>query len=72
VIPPDGRLNVNARPWANVFIDGASVGQTPLANIAVRIGEHQILFRHPTLGERTQRIVITAKGLNRVAVDLEK
>ena len=72
VIPPDGLLNVNARPWADVLIDGTAVGQTPLANIALRVGEHQITFRHPQLGERTERVVITAKGVTRIAIDLAK
>ncbi len=72
VIPPKGRLNVNARPWADVLIDGAAVGQTPLANIEVAAGPHEITFRHPELGERTERIVITATGMNRMAVDLGK
>jgi hypothetical protein len=70
VIPPMGRLNVNARPWADVLIDGAIVGQTPLANIEVPAGPHEVTFRHPQLGERTERIVITATGVNRTAVDL--
>ena len=65
VIPPMGRLNVNARPWADVLIDGAAAGQTPLANIEVPAGPHEITFRHPQLGERTERIVITATGVNR-------
>src|SRR5262249_47807546 len=51
VTAPDGLLNVNARPWADVLIDGAAVGQTPLANITLRVGEHQITFRHPLFGE---------------------
>jgi hypothetical protein len=63
---------VNARPWADVLIDGIAAGQTPLANVALAIGPHQITFRHPELGERTERVVITAKGVNRVAVDLDK
>jgi hypothetical protein len=72
VIPPNGLLNVNARPWADVLIDGTAAGQTPLANVALPVGPHQITFRHPQLGERTERVVITAKGVNRVAVDLSQ
>jgi hypothetical protein len=72
VIPPDGLLNVNARPWADVFIDGAAAGQTPLANRRLPVGPHEITFRHPQLGERTEHVVITATGVNRVAVDLDK
>jgi hypothetical protein len=72
VVPPNGQLNVNARPWADVLIDGAAAGQTPLANIALPVGPHQITFRHPQFGERTERVVIKASGMNRLAVDLTK
>jgi hypothetical protein len=63
-------LSVNARPWADVVIDGTPVGQTPIANLVLSLGTHQVVFRHPELGERRQSIVVTAKGPNRVAVDL--
>jgi PEGA domain len=72
VDPPQGLLNVNARPWADVVIDGEPAGQTPLSNIALPVGSHQITFRHPQLGERTEQIVVTTRGVNRVAVDLNK
>ena len=52
VKPPNGRVSVTALPWAQVWIDGKSVGETPLANLAVPIGDHEITFRHPQLGER--------------------
>src|SRR5262245_49409375 len=70
--PPKGALNVNARPWADVLIDGEIVGQTPLSNLSLAVGPHDVTFRHPQLGERTERIVVTARGVNRVAVDLNK
>jgi PEGA domain-containing protein len=72
VAPPNGLLNVNARPWADLLIDGAAAGQTPLANIALPAGPHQLTFRHPQLGERIERVVIKANGTTRVAVDLNK
>lgn len=65
-------ISANARPWAEVLVDGRAVGQTPIANLAVALGAHQIIFRHPELGERQQNIVVTAKGPNRIAVDLTK
>src|SRR5262245_52978853 len=70
--PPKGLLNVNARPWADVLIDGDMVGQTPLSSLSLAVGPHQVTFRHPQFGERTERIVVTARGVNRVAVDLNK
>ena len=72
VDPPKITLSINARPWADVSIDGHDIGQTPIANVAAAVGTHQIVFRHPQLGERNQSVVLTGKGPNRIAVDLTK
>jgi hypothetical protein len=72
VDPPKAMLSANARPWADVWLDGNSVGQTPISNLAVPIGTHQVLFRHPQLGERRENVVVNAKGPNRVAADFSK
>lgn len=72
VKPPTGLLNVNATPWAEVLIDGRPAGQTPLGNIELPIGPHEITFRHPELGERTRRVVVAAQGVSRVAENLTK
>jgi hypothetical protein len=69
---PKAFISANARPWAEVIIDGTGVGQTPIANLPLTIGSHEILFRHPQLGDRRQTVVVTTKGPNRVAVDLTK
>jgi hypothetical protein len=69
---PRVSVSVNARPWADVAVDGSNVGQTPLANLQVAIGSHEFAFLHPQLGERRQTFVVTAKGTNRIAVDLTK
>ena len=58
-IPP-GRLSVNAQPWAEVSIDNQPKGETPLANLSVPLGEHEIVFRHPELGERRQTVIVRA------------
>jgi PEGA domain len=70
--PPKVSMNVNARPWADVTIDGNEIGQTPISKATVTVGTHQLVFRHPQLGERRQSVVVTAKGPNRVSVDLTK
>ena len=72
IAAPTARLNVNARPWADVSIDGEPVGQTPLANLELAVGTHEVVFRHPQLGSRTERIVVSARGVNRVAVDFNR
>jgi len=66
VVLPNGRLNINATPWAEVTIDGRAAGETPLANLALPIGVHEIVFRHPQLGERRQTVVVKAGPLLRV------
>jgi len=70
--PPRVAISVNARPWAEILLDGADVGETPIANLLVAVGSHELVFRHPQLAERRQTIVVTAKGPNRIAADLTK
>ena len=72
VTPPTGLLNVNATPWAEVLIDGRPAGQTPLGNLKLAIGPHQITFRHPEFGERTTEVVVVSHGVGRVAVNLTR
>jgi hypothetical protein len=64
--PPNGVMTVSAQPWARVWIDGKAVGQTPLSNVAVGLGEHEIVFRHPQLGERRQHATVRSGALTRV------
>ena len=68
---PKGRLSINAVPWAEVLIDGAPHGQTPLANVSLPIGTHEIVFRHPQLGERKQTVVVKTDGLTKVTQSLQ-
>jgi hypothetical protein len=70
--PPKATVSVNARPWADVTFDGNSLGQTPIANMLMTIGSHDVIFRHPQFGERRQTVVVTSNGPNRIAVDLTK
>jgi hypothetical protein len=63
---PNGRVSINADPWARVAIDGAEVGSTPLANLAVPIGTHEVVFAHPVFGERRQTVVVKVDGISRV------
>ena len=47
---PSGTVNINAVPWASVYIDGKPVGDTPLAQIAVSAGTHEVIFKRPDSG----------------------
>lgn len=66
---PEGTLSVNALPWADVTIDGRAIGTTPLANIRVPIGSHEIVWRHPELGERRQTVAVGGDTPVRVGVN---
>src|SRR5688572_23864335 len=37
--PPKGTLALNASPWAEVWVDGDRVGDTPMGNISLQIGK---------------------------------
>ncbi len=72
ITPPMGRLSINAQPWAQVLIDDNPVGETPLANIQVPIGDHQIIFRHPQMGERRERVTVRADAPARVSTTFQR
>jgi hypothetical protein len=72
VSPPNGRININAVPWAEVLINGKSVGETPIGNLSIPLGEHEILFRHPQLGELRRTVVVRFDVVTRVSVTLGK
>ena len=63
---PNGRISINAAPWAEVDIDGKPAGETPLANLSLPIGTHEVTFRHPQFGVKKQTVVIKVDGMTRV------
>jgi len=67
---PQVPMSINALPWADVFIDGVRVGETPLANVLQPIGDHEIVFRHPQLGEKRQAVRVVAQNTPRILVDM--
>jgi serine/threonine protein kinase len=69
---PQGTISVNAQPWAEVWIDGERIGETPIGNLSVSIGSHSVLFRHPELGEQHHTALVTLKGPTRLSVDMRK
>jgi hypothetical protein len=69
---PNGHLSINAMPWADVLIDGKAAGQTPLANLSVAIGEHEIVFRNPQFPEQRQIAVVKVDSPTRVSMTFQK
>jgi hypothetical protein len=69
---PQGTLSINALPWAEVWIDGTPAGETPIGNLSLPIGDHELLFRHPDFGEQRKTVTVGALAPVRVGVDLRK
>ena len=69
---PSAAMSFNATPWAEVWVDGQQIGETPLANISVPVGNHDVLFRHPELGEKRVRTVVTLSAPAKVSVDMRQ
>jgi hypothetical protein len=69
---PKGTMSLNATPWAEVWVDGEKVGETPIGNLSVPIGAHEVIFRHPELGEQRQAVSITVNAPARLSVDMRK
>jgi hypothetical protein len=68
---PKGVVSLNATPWAEVWIDGARVGETPIGNLSIPIGSHEVIFRHPQFGEKRHAISVTMSAPTRVSVDMK-
>ena len=70
--PPKGSLSLNATPWAEVWIDGQRAGETPIGNVQLSIGQHEVVFRHPELGERRFTPTITLTAPARLTADFRR
>ena len=68
---PMGVINLNAAPWAEVWIDGRRVGETPIGNLPMSIGPHEVVFRHPQFGEKRQAVSVTLKAPVRLSMDMK-
>jgi hypothetical protein len=54
-------IQINAKPWAQVFVDGAprrALGQTPLSGISVPVGS-VLVFENPNFASKTHRVTET-------------
>lgn len=68
---PQGVININAAPWAEVWIDGRRAGETPIGNYPISIGPHEVVFRHPQFGEKRQAVSVTLKAPVRLSIDMK-
>jgi PEGA domain-containing protein len=71
-VDPKGTAAINATPWAEVWLDGTKLGETPLASTPVPLGTHEFVFKHPELGERRVTATIRANATSTVSADFGK
>ena len=68
-LDPKGTVNLNATPWAEVWIDGKKVGDTPLANLEIPLGTREIVFKNT--GYVEQRVTRTVRANAPLAISVE-
>jgi hypothetical protein len=69
---PNGAISINARPWAEVFVDGQRIGETPVSQFSVPVGMHEITFRHPDHDERKVSVLVKIGATGRAFTDFTK
>lgn len=68
-----GTLVVSVSPWADVSVDGRSVGTTPLAPISLAPGPHSVILRNSELGaSRSMSVTIKPGKPSSIRVDLRR
>jgi hypothetical protein len=58
-------VQINARPWAQVFLEGPgrkALGQTPLSNVRVPVGS-VLSFENPNFSSKTHRVTDTDSAI---------
>ena len=64
-------VSIDASPWGQVSLDGKPLGDTPLVDLKVAAGEHQLKVSNPETGKsNTQRLALKAGEHRTVRVDL--
>lgn len=58
--PPSGVLVVNATPWAELYVDGRLVGNTPVVDLPLPAGPHQLRLVRDGFEPYERRVVVAA------------
>jgi hypothetical protein len=69
---PKAAVALNAVPWAEAWVDGERIGETPIGSVSLAIGPHEVVFRHPDLGEKRVVTTVTLGTPAKVTVDMRK
>ncbi|HEY7187869.1 MAG TPA: PEGA domain-containing protein [Vicinamibacterales bacterium] len=69
---PKAAVALNAVPWAEAWVDGERIGETPIGSVSLSIGPHEVVFRHPELGEKRVVTTVTLGTPAKVTIDMRK
>jgi hypothetical protein len=69
---PRAPVNVNAIPWAEVWMANERLGETPIGNVMLPLGPQQLELRHPELGTKRVSLLVSLNGQNRVSVNMRE
>ena len=61
-VGPPGKLAVDVRPWATVFVDGSRVGMTPIDPLTLPAGRHRVELINDEIGAHVVRSVTVKPG----------
>jgi len=68
---PKSPVTVTSTPSAEVWIDGARVGDTPLIGVPVGIGTREVVLKNAAFQDRHLTVTVTVEPV-RIDVDLTK
>lgn len=69
---PMGMMNLTSDEPAEVWLDGRLIGQTPLTTLPTTLGRHEVVFRHPRLGDVSYTVNVTLAAPVRLTVTFNK
>ncbi len=72
VVTPRGQLQLLILPWAEVSVDGKTIGTTPMRPVALDAGEHKVVLSHPNYRPLQKTVLIRADETFTLEVDLSQ
>jgi hypothetical protein len=67
---PNGLLQVNTEPDAEIWVEGERAGVAPLGAVPVPIGTRDVLVTHPEFGQRRQVVEVRYDGVTQLSIAL--
>jgi PEGA domain len=69
---PSGLVSIASSPTAEIRVDGDTIGESPIVNRPLTIGQHDVVARHPEMGERRVSVTIMPGTTLSLNLDLRR